>query len=208
MRSIPKDRAYLERFFKKDLEQGIVKDVMALDDVWPEAYSANSGQKVWAARFAARHPNLAVLDLSSFKCGHDAPTYGLIDNIIGTSGTPYSALHDIDANKPTGSIRIRVKTYAHSLKLHRERLEDVAAQREALNYRVDEKRVELLRLKQAQLAARHGHLDAELERQLDEALARMRAYEHRREARAELPSGMVSVKSLSLSKRASAGATA
>ena len=54
-------------------------------------------------------PNIVVLDLSSFKCGHDAPTYGLIDNIISSSGTPYSALHDIDANKPGGSIKIRVQ---------------------------------------------------------------------------------------------------
>ena len=46
---------------------------MDIRDVWPENYSANSAQKVWAARFAARHPNLAMLDLSSFKCGHDAP---------------------------------------------------------------------------------------------------------------------------------------
>ncbi len=84
-------------------------------------------QKVWAAKFAARHPNVVVLDLSSFKCGHDAPTYGLIDSIISTSATPYSALHDIDANKPGGSIKIRVKTYAHSLKLHEERLEDTAS---------------------------------------------------------------------------------
>ena len=44
--------------------------------------------------------------------------------IISASATPYSALHDIDANKPGGSIKIRVKTYAHSLKLHEERLED------------------------------------------------------------------------------------
>ena len=71
-------------------------------------------QKVWAAKLAARHPNLAVLDLSSFKCGHDAPTYGLIDRIIAAGGTPYSALHDIDANKPDGSIKIRIKTYAHT----------------------------------------------------------------------------------------------
>ena len=42
------------------------------------------------------------------------------------SKTPYAALHDIDANKPGGSIKIRVKTYAHALKLHEERLEDVA----------------------------------------------------------------------------------
>ena len=36
------------------------------------------------AKFAAHHPNVVVLDLSSFKCGHDAPTYGLIDSIIET----------------------------------------------------------------------------------------------------------------------------
>jgi predicted nucleotide-binding protein (sugar kinase/HSP70/actin superfamily) len=74
--------------------------------VWPENYSANSAQKVWAAKFAARHPNVVVLDLSSFKCGHDAPTYGLIDGIVvQTSKTPYAALHDIDANKPAAASR-------------------------------------------------------------------------------------------------------
>ena len=31
---------------------------------------------------AMHAPNVVVLDLSSFKCGHDAPTYGLIDGII------------------------------------------------------------------------------------------------------------------------------
>ncbi len=58
---------------------------------------------MWAApAFAARHPNVAVLDLSSFKCGHDAPTYGLIGDILQTSKTPAAALHDLDANKPGG----------------------------------------------------------------------------------------------------------
>ena len=42
-------------------------------------------------------------------------------SIVSASATPYAALHDIDANKPGGSIKIRVKTYAHSLKLHEER---------------------------------------------------------------------------------------
>jgi len=209
MRSIPKDRGWLERFFRKDIADGRIRDSLGLEDVWPEAYSANSAQKVWAARFAARHPNIAVLDLSSFKCGHDAPTYGIIDNIISTAGTPYSALHDIDANKPTGSIRIRVKTYAHSLKLHKERLEDVASQKEALGYRVDEKRIELLRLKQAQVAARHGQLDPALEGQIQDALGRMRAYEAKREKKAETPAGIITLSSLSLTKkRMHAGATA
>ena len=124
VRSIPKDREYLDRYYKEELEKGIIKSPLELNHVWPENYSVNSAQKVWAASFAAHHPNVVVLDLSSFKCGHDAPTYGLIDAIIEKSKTPYAALHDIDANKPSGSIKIRVKTYAHALKLHEERLED------------------------------------------------------------------------------------
>ncbi len=49
--------------------------------------------------------------------------------------TPYAALHDIDANKPGGSIKIRVKTYAHSLKLHEERLEDTGQRKDELKLR-------------------------------------------------------------------------
>ena len=148
IRSIPKDEAWLRRYFGKD-------DPLDINDVWPENYSANSVQKVWAARFAARHPHIAVLDLSSFKCGHDAPTYGLIDKIIGTAKVPYSALHDIDANKPGGSIQIRVKTYAHKLKLVEEQLRDQAAARAELARRVADKRREL----EAQLAAKRSAPD-------------------------------------------------
>jgi hypothetical protein len=95
---------------------------------------------------------VVVLDLSSFKCGHDAPTYGLIDNIISSSRTPYSALHDIDANKPGGSIKIRVKTYAHTLSLHEEKLQDIAAKRSELQRSVEDKRRELLRARHSALA--------------------------------------------------------
>ncbi len=143
MRSLPRDPEYLAQLFKKDLESGAIQSPLDITDVWPENYSANSAQKVWAAKFAARHPNIAVLDLSSFKCGHDAPTYGIIDKIIGTSGTPYSALHDIDANKPGGSIKIRVKTYAHSLSLREEALEDLAKKKEELKRRLEERRAQL-----------------------------------------------------------------
>lgn len=145
MRSIPKDEAWLHRFFKADLQNGRVEYALEVTDVWPENFSSNSVQKVWAAKFAARHPNVAVLDLSSFKCGHDAPTYGLIDSIISTAGTPYSALHDIDANKPSGSIKIRVKTYAHSLGLHEERLQDLAKRKAELQQLIEQKRSELLK---------------------------------------------------------------
>ncbi|MCK5335099.1 MAG: CoA activase, partial [Gammaproteobacteria bacterium] len=144
IRSIPKDTGYLSRFFKQDIESGLIKDVFDISDVWPENYSVNSVQKVWAAKFAARHANVAVLDLSSFKCGHDAPSYGIIDQIISTSKTPYMAMHDIDANKPGGSIKIRVKTYAYTLERYQEKLNDQLNQVNELEKRVKKKRLELL----------------------------------------------------------------
>jgi len=176
IRSIPKTREYLDKYYKEELEKGVIKTPLELNHVWPENYSANSAQKVWAAAFAAHHPNVVVLDLSSFKCGHDAPTYGLVDAIIEKSKTPYAALHDIDANKPSGSIKIRVKTYAHALKLHEERLQDAGKRKNDLLYALDKKRVELLELRQEQLAARQKS-DPEIARQLEELRARLRAYE-------------------------------
>jgi predicted nucleotide-binding protein (sugar kinase/HSP70/actin superfamily) len=175
MRSIPKDPKWLERFFAEDMKAGRIETPLEVSDVWPENYSANSVQKVWAAKFAARHPNVVVLDLSSFKCGHDAPTYGLIDSIISSSATPYSALHDVDANKPGGSIKIRVKTYAHSLKLHEERLEDLAKKKEELKFRIEEKRLSLLELKKSQLEAVKKQ-DSELERMIEETKRKVAEY--------------------------------
>jgi activator of 2-hydroxyglutaryl-CoA dehydratase/predicted nucleotide-binding protein (sugar kinase/HSP70/actin superfamily) len=176
VRSIPKDVEYLKRFYAEDLKKGLIKSPLELNHVWPENYSVNSAQKVWAAGFAARHPNVVVLDLSSFKCGHDAPTYGLIDTIIETSKTPYAALHDIDANKPGGSIKIRVKTYAHALKLHEERLQDARKRKGELLHAIDKKRLELLELRSEQLRARHAR-DESIERQLAEVREKIRAYE-------------------------------
>jgi predicted CoA-substrate-specific enzyme activase len=189
IRSIPKDREYLDRYYKDELERGVIKTPLELNHVWPENYSVNSAQKVWGAAFAAHHPNVAVLDLSSFKCGHDAPTYGLIDSILQTSRTPAAALHDLDANKPGGSIKIRVKTYAHSLRLQQERLEDLTSKKRELARRIDEKRLELLRMKQAQLEAVKKH-DPALEASIAELAEKVRAYEAP-PISAEMPKGMI-----------------
>ena len=175
IRSVPKDEEYLNRFFAEDLKHGRIKSPLEISDVWPENYSSNSAQKVWGAKFAAHHPNVVVLDLSSFKCGHDAPTYGIIDSIISSAGTPYSALHDIDANKPGGSIKIRVKTYAHSLTLHKERLDDVRQQKVEMLHQIDQKRLALLQLKRKQLADR-AQQDPRVEQQIAEIMERERAY--------------------------------
>ena len=169
IRSIPKDPEWLGKFYKEG------EDTLSISDVWPENYSANSAQKVWAVKFAARNPNVAILDLSSFKCGHDAPTYGIIDAIVTGSGLPCVSLHDIDANKPGGSIKIRVKTYAHSLRLREEHLEDVESRKSELERRIDEKRLELLRLKQTQFKE-HKRADLELERQINELAEKVTSY--------------------------------
>jgi activator of 2-hydroxyglutaryl-CoA dehydratase/predicted nucleotide-binding protein (sugar kinase/HSP70/actin superfamily) len=173
VRSIPRDLAYLSRYFKDEVARG--QHPLNINDVWPENYSANSAQKVWAVKFASRHPNVVLLDLSSFKCGHDSPTYGIVDAIVTASATPYAALHDIDANKPGGSIKIRVKTYAHSLKLHQEALEDGANKQNQLAVSLDKKRLELLEKKAAQQAARQI-TDPALQAQIAELGDRLKRY--------------------------------
>jgi hypothetical protein len=75
----------------------------------------------------ARHPNLIALELSSFKCGHDAPIYTVVEEIVEHSGTPYFCFKDIDENKPTGSIKIRTETIGYFLKRYRE---DMVANRQ------------------------------------------------------------------------------
>jgi activator of 2-hydroxyglutaryl-CoA dehydratase/predicted nucleotide-binding protein (sugar kinase/HSP70/actin superfamily) len=190
VRSIPKDEAWLRPYYLDDLEKGTIKSPLELGQVWPENYSANSAQKVWAANFASHHPNVAVLDLSSFKCGHDSPTYGLIDTILQTAKTPAAALHDLDANKPGGSIKIRVKTYAHSLRLQQERLEDLSNKRRELEHAIDRKRLELLELKQAQLEALRRP-DFTIARQIGALREKILAYQTQAAAEPELPKNVV-----------------
>ncbi len=114
--TLPLDEDLLERLFGDEVRAGVVRDPLEIQDVWKNSYSANTNMKVWAAKFTARHPNLVALELSSFKCGHDAPIYSVVESIIERSGTPYFCFKDIDENKPSGSIRIRVETIHYFLK--------------------------------------------------------------------------------------------
>jgi len=70
----------------------------------------------------ARHPNLIGVELSNFRCGHDAPAYKLIQKILESAGRPYFGFKDLDENKPAGSIRLRVETIDYYLRRHRARL--------------------------------------------------------------------------------------
>ena len=119
--TLPLDRDLLDRLFGEEVRKGFITDPLDISDVWKNRYSASTNHKIWAAKFAARHPNLVAIELSSFKCGHDAPIYNVIEKILERSGTPFFAFKDLDENKPSGSLRIRVETVDHFLRLHRER---------------------------------------------------------------------------------------
>jgi predicted CoA-substrate-specific enzyme activase len=118
--TLPLDEDLLERLFGEEVEAGLIKHPLDISDVWKNSYSASTNHKVWAAKFTARHPNLVALEISSFKCGHDAPIYGVIEGIIEKSGTPYFCFKDLDENKPAGSIKIRVETIDYFLRRYRE----------------------------------------------------------------------------------------
>ncbi|HTW23646.1 MAG TPA: BadF/BadG/BcrA/BcrD ATPase family protein [Candidatus Baltobacteraceae bacterium] len=118
--TLPLDEDMLERLFGEEVRAGVVKHPLDITDAWKNSYSCSTNHKVWAAKFTARHPNLVALEMSSFKCGHDAPIYGVVEGIIENSGTPYFCFKDLDENKPTGSIRIRVETIDYFLRRYRE----------------------------------------------------------------------------------------
>src|ERR1700723_1713391 len=118
--TLPVDEDLLDRLFGEEVRAGLITHALDIQDVWKNRYSTSTNHKVWAAKFTARHPNLVALEVSSFKCGHDAPIYGVIEGIIEQSGTPYFSFKDLDENKPSGSIRIRVETIDYFLRRYRE----------------------------------------------------------------------------------------
>lgn len=118
--TLPLDDDLLDRLFGDEVRAGLITHPLDISDVWKNRYSTSTNHKVWAAKFTARHPNLVALEVSSFKCGHDAPIYGVIEGIIEESGTPYFSFKDLDENKPSGSIRIRVETIDYFLRRYRE----------------------------------------------------------------------------------------
>ena len=118
--TLPIDDDLLERLFGDEVRTGIISSPLDIGDVWKNSYSCSTNHKIWAAKFTARHPNLVALEISSFKCGHDAPIYGVIEGIIEQSGTPYFCFKDLDENKPSGSIKIRVETIDYFLRRYRD----------------------------------------------------------------------------------------
>lgn len=118
--SLPIDDDLMDELFGADIAAGRIQDAFDITDVWKNSYSENTSRKVWAAKYVSRHPNLVALELSSFKCGHDAPIYSVVEETVQANGTPYFCFKDIDENKASGSIKIRVETIGYFLQRYRE----------------------------------------------------------------------------------------
>jgi predicted CoA-substrate-specific enzyme activase len=119
---LPLDADLLDRLFRADIEAGLIRSPLDISDVWKNTSSANSNHKIWAAKFVARHPNLISVELSNFKCGHDAFISRVIERIIAASGKPHFSFRDLDENRPLASIRIRVETMHYFLKHYGDQL--------------------------------------------------------------------------------------
>jgi len=169
--TLPLDEDLLERLFGEEVRAGVISSPLDISDAWKNSYSCSTNHKVWAAKFTARHPNLVALEISSFKCGHDAPIYGVVEGIIEQSGTPYFCFKDLDENKPSGSIRIRVETIDYFLRRYRE---------EVIRKRKAEQDIE------AQLAA----LEEQLRRESGQPLTNLAAAELAGEGWERVPHGI------------------
>ena len=119
---LPLDPDLLERLFGPEVAMGLVPSALSVADVWKNSTSASSNHKIWAAKFAARHPNLIPIELSNFKCGHDAFVSRVIEQIIECSGKPHFCFRDLDENKPTASLRIRIETIDYFLRQYGKKL--------------------------------------------------------------------------------------
>lgn len=125
--ALPVDGARTARLFGGDTAEDPRSAALSVGDVWAHSYSENSNRKIWAAKCVARHRNLVAVDLSNFKCGHDATISDVVERILEPSGALYFAFHDLDENRPAGAIKLRVETLAYFLRRHDARLRERAA---------------------------------------------------------------------------------
>ncbi len=114
MQYFPIDDDLMQWLFGEEIRAGRIKSPFDISDVWPSSYSSNTNEILWGAKVAARCPWITcVIRFSSYECGMDQPTYTPTQKIVEASGTLYFKFGDLDATKPTGSIKIRIETIVH-----------------------------------------------------------------------------------------------
>ena len=120
--SLPMDADIMDRLFGEEIRRGEMANPLDIHDAWKHSFSETTSRKVWGAKYAARHPNLVGIDISSFKCGLDSPIYHVTEGALDAADTPYFTFHDLDENRPVGSIKLRVETVGYFLRRHHEEM--------------------------------------------------------------------------------------
>lgn len=115
-RALPRDEAWLSALMRDDLRGGAIADPYDVRDLLPECDDADAAERLWAARIAARHGGIGVVDLSSFKCPQDAPTHAPIRALFDHASTAYCALHDLDETCPRDALRVRLGSFVDAMR--------------------------------------------------------------------------------------------
>lgn len=111
---VPLDADLQDWLFGEEVRRGEIKSPFDISDVWASSYSASTNEIMWGAKVAARLPWVTcVLRLSSYECGMDQPTFTPVQKIVEATGTLFFKFGDLDATKPTGSVKIRTETILH-----------------------------------------------------------------------------------------------
>ena len=134
MRSLPRDKATTRRAVRRGHREGRHRERRSTSPTCGRRTTRPTGAEGVGGEVRRAPPERRVprsLELQVRPRRADLRPDRL-DHRVGAA-RPYSALHDIDANKPSGSIKIRVKTYAHTLMLLKEKLEDQATKKVELD---------------------------------------------------------------------------
>ena len=93
-------------------------DSLDISELLPESTNSGAAERAWAARRVTRDPHLVAVDLSSFRCGQDASTAGLIDDLLSAADRPALRLHDLDEDRPGASLSLRLDTFTATVRAY------------------------------------------------------------------------------------------
>jgi predicted CoA-substrate-specific enzyme activase len=116
IRALPREPSWLDELFADDLANGALEDPFDLRDLAPDCDNSGAAERIWGARVAARHGRIAALDLTSFKCAQDPPTFSPIAAEMRRFHRPYCAVRDLDETRPRASLRVSLLTLAHAMR--------------------------------------------------------------------------------------------
>jgi predicted CoA-substrate-specific enzyme activase len=91
-----------------------------ISHIRPELYNPFHTELYSAAIFAARHPNLEVVQLTSFGCGHDAITIDEVARLMAIESDKRPLVLKIDDGECKSSLTIRVRSFIETVRRKRE----------------------------------------------------------------------------------------